>query len=88
MRRTRWIAVLAVALSFAAGWYWGRGGEVVYAQGPPEFAVGAHWGPLRGSLGDRLLLFEDQDGTIRVVDVTASNPSTKMLQVERLLTRR
>lgn len=46
------------------------------------------WGPLRKSLGNRLLMFEDPNGIIRIVDVTAANPSTKMLQVERILTRR
>jgi hypothetical protein len=82
------VSTLFLMIAFAAGWYLGRSSlGVVYAQSPPDYHVGGDWGALHGSLGGNLLLFESSDGTIRVVNLLDFNPSTRMLRVERVLTR-
>lgn len=58
------------------------------AQDMREFHVSRDWGQLRGSMSNRLLLFEDENGTIRIVDPADFDPLTKMLKIERTLTRK
>ena len=58
------------------------------AQDTREFYISREWGQLRGSMSNRLLMFEDDNGTIRIVDPADFDPLTKMLKIERTLTRK
>jgi len=58
------------------------------AQDAREFYISREWGQLRGSMSNRLLMFEDDNGTIRIVDPADFDPLTKMLKIERTLTRK
>jgi hypothetical protein len=63
-------------------------GDTVLAQDMREFYISQEWGQLRGSMSNRLLMFEDENGTIRIVDLAEFDPLTKMLKIERILTRK
>lgn len=62
--------------------------DSVLAQDMREYHISRDWGQLRGSMSNRLLLFEDENGTIRIVDPADFDPLTKMLKIERTLTRK
>ena len=62
--------------------------DTVLAQDMREFYVSRDWGQLRGSMSNRLLMFEDDNGTIRIVDPADFDPLSKMLKIERTLTRK
>ena len=62
--------------------------DSVLAQDMREYHISRDWGQLRGSMSNRLLMFEDENGTIRIVDPADFDPLTKMLKIERTLTRK
>lgn len=62
--------------------------DTALAQDMREFHIRSDWGQLRGSMSNRLLMFEDENGTIRIVDPADFDPVSKMLKIERTLTRK
>lgn len=62
--------------------------DTVLAQDMREFHISRDWGQLRGSMSNRLLMFEDENGIVRIVDPADFDPLTKMLKIERILTRK
>lgn len=60
----------------------------VLAQDLREFHISRDWGQLRGSMSNRLLMFEDDNGTIRIVDPADFDPVSRMVKIERTLTRK
>ena len=89
MTRNHALRVALCLLVFAAGFLaGGSGSSTARAQSVEKYYVDASWGPLRGSLGGRILLFEDADGTVRFVDISKFDLMTRELQVERVLERK
>jgi hypothetical protein len=79
---------LAVAILLTGGamiGYWLGAAPVVQAQNFDEFYIAGDWGSVKGVMSNRLLIFEDDQGTIRIVDPADAHPTTKMLKVERTL---
>jgi hypothetical protein len=83
------LILLVLLAVFAAGWYLGSSGLLVaHAQKPRrEYHIARSWGQLRGAMGS-FLLFEEEDGTVRVVNAVQQHPVTGFLVVETLLTRK
>ena len=89
MKRTQWVVLALLALAFLAGFHFGRADvQAVHAQDLQEFFVSPSWGSLRGSIGNRHLLFEAEDGTVRVIDMAGSDPIDKTMRVDRIIRRR
>ena len=89
MKRTHWSAFALLGLAFLAGFYFGgAAGGTVHAQDMQEYFISPAWGSLRGSIGNRHLLFEAEDGTVRVVDMVGSDPIDKTMRVDRIIRRR
>jgi hypothetical protein len=89
MKRTQWAVFALLTLAFVTGFYFGRlGVDTVHAQDMQEYFVSPSWGSLRGSIGNRHLLFEAEDGTVRVVDMVGSDPIDKTMRVDRIIRRR
>lgn len=83
------LLILLLAIAFGAGFFSGAGGlSSAQAQTSEKYFIDSSWGPLRGALGNRILMFEDANGTVRFVDITKFDLSTKELRVERTLERR
>lgn len=82
--------MLVIALlAFSAGWLFGtRDLNVVHAQeANRQYAIGKSWGELKGSTGS-FLLFEDDQGAVRVVNMTQSHPVSGLLTVQTILRRK
>jgi hypothetical protein len=89
MKKTQWTLSALILLAFFGGFYFGRAGlETVHAQDMQEYFIRPSWGSLRGSIGNRHLLFEAEDGTVRVVDMVGSDPIDKTMRVDRIIRRR
>jgi hypothetical protein len=89
MKRTQWTLSALILLAFLGGFHFGRAGlETVHAQDMQEYFISPSWGSLRGSIGNRHLLFEAEDGTVRVVDMVGSDPIDKTMRVDRIIRRR
>ncbi len=89
MKKIPWAIFTLLAAAFLVGFHTGRGGlETAHAQDMQEYFVSPTWGSLRGSIGNRHLLFEAEDGTVRVVDMVGSDPIDKTMRVDRIIRRR
>ena len=87
--KTILLAITASFLGLALGLYFATGPlSPVHAQGSATYFLDASWGPVKGTMGNRMLVLEDEDGVIRLVDLSKFNVSSKELEVDRTIERK